>query len=68
MTNGMIALLNSSLESDSVADELRALIAQGWTVPKLAHELGKSTRQIYRWLEGAKCKVMIQRKITALLA
>ncbi|MEI2767878.1 MAG: helix-turn-helix domain-containing protein [Nitrosomonas sp.] len=68
MTNGMIALLNSSLGSGSVADELRALIAQGWTVPKLAHELGKSARHVYRWLEGDKCKAVIRRKITALLA
>lgn len=68
MTNGMIALLNSGLESGSVADELRALIAQGWTVPKIAHELGKSSRQIYRWLEGAKCKEAIRRKIVVLSA
>jgi len=46
---------SSSLESGTVADELKALIAQGWTVPKISHELGKSERQVYRWLGGAKC-------------
>ena len=58
----------SILQASSVVKELKVLINQGWTVPKLAHELGKSSRQVYRWLEGAKCKAVIQRKITALLA
>ena len=56
----------SNLDTTSVADELNALIDQGWTVAKLAHELGKSARQVYRWLEGAKCKEVILRKISAL--
>ncbi|HRB46508.1 MAG: helix-turn-helix domain-containing protein [Nitrosomonas sp.] len=56
----------SNLDATSVADELNALIDQGWTVAKLAHELGKSARQVYRWLEGAKCKEVILRKISAL--
>lgn len=57
----------SNLEVTSVADELKALIIQGWTVPKLAHELGKSARQVYRWLEGAKCSGEIRYKIKTLL-
>lgn len=56
----------SNLQSASVADELSALIDQGWTVPKLAHELGKSSRQVYRWLEGVKCNGEIRWKIKAL--
>ena len=58
---------SSNLESGSVADELNALIAQGWTVPKIAHELGKSERQVYRWLGGAKCNAKIRWKIKELL-
>lgn len=46
-------LLNQQVSS--VADDLKVLIEQGWTVPKLAHEFGKSARQVYRWLDGAKC-------------
>lgn len=58
----------SILQASSVAKELKVMINQGWTVPKLAHELGKSARHVYRWLEGDKCKAVIRRKITALLA
>lgn len=54
---------SSNLESGSVVDELKALIARGWTVPKIAHELGRSERQVYRWLNGAKCSVEIRWKI-----
>lgn len=41
----------------SAADDLKVLIAQGWTVSKLAHALDKSSRQVYRWLEGVRGKV-----------
>ncbi|SNX61261.1 hypothetical protein SAMN06296273_2714 [Nitrosomonas ureae] len=51
----------------SAADDLKMLIEQGRTVPKLAHELGKSARQIYRWLRGSNCNVKIRWKIKALL-
>ncbi len=54
---------SSNLQPGSVSDELRALTAQGWTVPKIAHELGKSERQVYRWLEGAKCKRKLPRQV-----
>ncbi|WP_375792719.1 helix-turn-helix domain-containing protein [Nitrosomonas sp. PY1] len=56
-----------NLQSGPVVDELKALIAHGWTVPKLAHELGKSSRQVYRWLEGAKCNGEIRWAIRILL-
>ena len=60
--------INSSiLESGSVANDLKALIAQGWTVPRLAHELGKSERQVYRWLEGARCNGKLRDEIRTLL-
>lgn len=36
---------SSSLKSDSVVDKLKTLVTQEWTVPKIAHELGKSDRQ-----------------------
>ncbi|WP_141398084.1 helix-turn-helix domain-containing protein [Nitrosomonas ureae] len=55
------------LKVGSVANELEALVDNGWTVPKLAHELGKSERQVKRWLKGAKCKAEIRRKIKALI-
>ncbi|MBS0424231.1 MAG: helix-turn-helix domain-containing protein [Proteobacteria bacterium] len=58
---------SSSLESGSVADELKALIAQGWTVPKIAHELGKSERQVNRWRKGTKCKREIRGQVMTLL-
>lgn len=58
----------SNLVATSVADELQALIESGWTVPKLAHEFNKSPRQIYRWLEGAKCNGEIRWKIKLLLS
>ncbi|MBL7749469.1 MAG: helix-turn-helix domain-containing protein [Chitinophagaceae bacterium] len=32
------------------------MIAQGWTVPKIAHELDIGERQVYRRFNGAKCK------------
>lgn len=51
----------------SAADDLKVLIEQGWTVPKLAHELGKSSRQVYQWLEGAKCKAEIRSNVQLLL-
>jgi len=51
----------------SVAKELKALIERGWTAPKLAHELGKSSRQIYRWRKGTKCNGKIRYKIKTLL-
>lgn len=51
----------------SAADDLKMLIEQGWTVPKLAHVLDKSPRQVYRWLDGAKCKEEIRGKIKTLL-
>ncbi|WP_144429459.1 hypothetical protein [Nitrosomonas ureae] len=53
----------SIMQTGSVADELQVLLDQGWTTPKLAHELGKSVRQVYRWLQGAKCKQTIRWKI-----
>lgn len=59
---------SSNLQPGYVADELKALIAQGWTIPMLAHELGKSERQVYRWMEGEKCKGEIRWKIRNLLA
>ena len=58
---------SSSLESGSVTDDLKALIEQGWTVPEIAHELGKSSRQVYQWLDGAKCSGEIRYKIKTLL-
>jgi hypothetical protein len=56
----------SNLETASVAAELKALIDQEWTVPQIAHEVGKSDRQVYRWLEGAKCSGEMRRKIKVL--
>mgnify|MGYP001328534467 FL=1 len=54
---------SSNLQPGSVAAELKALIDRGWTIPMIAHELGKSERQVYRWLEGVKCRGEIRKKI-----
>ncbi|AKH38227.1 MULTISPECIES: hypothetical protein [Nitrosomonas] len=59
--------IHSKQQSSSAADALKELIEQGWTIAKLAHALGRSSRQVYRWLEGAKCKEAIWWKIKALL-
>ncbi len=56
-----------NLQSGPVVDELKALIAQGWTVPKIAHELGKSERQVNRWRKGTKCKREIREQVMTLL-
>ncbi|WP_158441768.1 hypothetical protein [Nitrosomonas ureae] len=50
----------------SAADDLKVLIEQGWTVSKLAHALDKSSRQVYRLLEGAKCKTKVRLEIRTL--
>ena len=60
--------IHSIMQANSATDDLKLLIDQGWSVPKLAHTLGKSSRQVYRWLEGAKCKEAIRRKIVVLSA
>ncbi len=57
----------SIMQAGSVANEIKNLIHHGWTVTKLAHELGKSSKQIYRWLEGAKCNSEMCWKIRSLV-
>lgn len=59
---------SSTVGSGYVTERLKALIAQGWTVPKITYGLGENGKQVYRWLEVAKCKEVIQHKIKALLA
>lgn len=56
----------SRQQINSASEILKELMDQGWTVPKHAHVLDRSPRQVYRWLGGAKCKKMIRRKISAL--